>query len=297
MKELSQKHFSDRVMSVFIVIFVMACLVVCVGPFLNIIALSLSSNEAIVSQKVFLLPVDFTLNTYKNVLMDASISRSFLYTVTLTLVYTAISLFMTVCAAYPLTRKTLKGRSFFLILILVTMYFSGGIIPDYLLVSRLNLTDTMWSLILPSMISVFNLLVLKSFFTSTIPESLLESAKIDGCSDIGILIKIVLPLSLPVLATLCLFYAVWRWNTFQDARFYINDTKQFPLQLKLYLLFFESSSTDASLLLSEGNSYTASVPEAIKAACVVVATVPILLVYPWLQKYFVSGMTIGAVKG
>lgn len=284
---------ANRTFDIVVFILVLLSVLTCVIPFLYIIALSFSSNAAIVAQQVTLVPVGFNLQTYQTVLSDMSMVYSLGYSVVLTAVYTVMSMAVTILAAYPLTKKRLKGRSLFLGLIMFTMYFSGGLIPDYILVKNLNMLNTVWSLILPGLLSVYNMIILKSFFQS-IPESLEEAAELDGCTEIGILVRIVLPLSLPSIATLSLFYAVGRWNGFMDALFYITKPSLYPIQLKLYQLINVSQSTTSQL---EGSIGANVPPEGIKAASVMFATVPILLVYPWLQKYFVSGVMIGAVKG
>lgn len=273
-------------------LFTLIFVLICIIPFVSVIATSLSSNNAIISQRVTLWPVGFNLEAYKTVFTDNAMIESLFYTILITLIYTGLSLLLTICVAYPLTKKALKGRNIFLFIIIITMYFSGGIIPDYILVKNLNLLDTSGALILPGLISVYNMIILKSFFTS-IPSSLMEAAEIDGCTDIGVLLKIVLPLSLPILATLSLFYAVWRWNNFQDALFYISKPSLYPIQLKLYQIISISQGADVT---SAENIQNAVTPEALKAASVMFATIPILIVYPWLQKYFVSGVMIGAVK-
>lgn len=290
---MKKYNVKDRIFdsSVFIVIGI--AVILCIIPFMNIISVSLSSNSAIVSQKVTIFPIEASINTYKNILHDMSMLYSLGYSVVLTIVYTLLSMIVTILAAYPLTKKDLKGRSFFLMLIMFTMYFSGGLIPDYILIKNLKLLNTPWSLILPGLMSVYNMIILKSFFQS-LPDSLGEAAEIDGCSQWGILIKIVLPLSLPSIATLSLFYAVHRWNTFMDALFYITKPKLYPIQLKLYQIISISNQLDTS---AEGGSGANITPEGLKAASVMFATIPILLVYPWLQKYFVSGVMVGAVKG
>lgn len=288
-----KRSVANRTFDTVVFVLVLLSVLVCVIPFLYIIALSFSSNSAIVSQQVTLLPVGFNLTTYQTVFSDMSMVYSLWYSVALTAVYTVMSMAVTILAAYPLTKKRLKGRSLFLGLIMFTMYFSGGLIPDYILVKNLNMLNSVWSLILPGLLSVYNMIILKSFFQS-IPESLEEAAELDGCTEIGILTRIVLPLSLPSIATLSLFYAVGRWNGFMDALFYITKPSLYPIQLKLYQLINVSQSTTSQLEGSIGQNIP---PEGIKAASVMFATVPILLVYPWLQKYFVSGVMIGAVKG
>jgi putative aldouronate transport system permease protein len=283
-----------RLSDVIIMFIVSVALLICLLPFLHIIAISLSSKHAVLSNQVTILPQGWDFHAYEIVFTDSRMLWSMGLTILLTVVYTVISMVMSICAAYPLTKERLKGRAFFMLLIVFTMFFSGGLIPDYLLVKELGLLDSMFSLIVPGMISAFNLIILRTFFTS-IPASLEESAQLDGCSHIGTLLRIILPLSLPVLATLSLFYAVSRWNGYMDALFYITDADLYPIQLKLYQIVMNSMVTD--LTAQEGAAQLDVVPEGIKAASIMFATAPILIVYPWLQRYFVSGMMIGAVKG
>ncbi|WP_376775340.1 carbohydrate ABC transporter permease [Cohnella nanjingensis] len=283
-----------NVADIVMIFFLTGVAITCLVPFLYMIALSLSSNNAIISQKVTLWPVEFTLETYKTILSDTEMIYTLGYTIVLTVLYTFACMFLTICAAYPLTKKRLKGRNTILTLMIFTMYFGGGLIPTYILVKNLALTNTMMGLILPGAMSVFNMIILKTFFTE-LPENLEESAAIDGCNDLGILVRIVLPLSLPAIATLSLFYAVDRWNGFQDALFYITDKHLFPMQLKLYQIISANQQLDTQQ--GEGSVGAYIVPESLKAASVMFATVPILLVYPKLQKYFVDGVMTGAIKG
>lgn len=283
---------TDRIFDAVIYVIITLSVLTCIIPFLHIIALSFSSNEAVIAQKVTVFPLEFNYEAYKRVFTDMSMIRSLFLTVGVTLLFSALGMFLIICCAYPLTKKRLKGRKLMSMICIFTLYFSGGIIPGYILVSRLKLLNTIWSLILPVAFSAYNMIILKNFFLS-IPESLEESAYLDGCSDVDILIRIIMPLSTPALVTLTMFYAVGRWNTFQDALFYINKSKLYPLQLKLNMIVSASVSNES---LGE-TSGTQIVPEVLKAACVVFATLPILVVYPWLQKYFVSGIMVGAVKG
>ncbi|WP_145036473.1 carbohydrate ABC transporter permease [Paenibacillus sp. Y412MC10] len=278
-----------------IIVFIVALSFTCIIPFLYMIALSFSSNEAIISQKVGLWPVDFTAETYKTILSDMDMLYTLGYSIVLTIFYTLVCMFLTICAAYPLTKKRLKGRNFILTALVFTMYFSGGLIPSYILVKNLGMMNSVWSLVLPGAMSVFNMIILKTFF-SNLPESLEESAAIDGCSDLGILIKIVLPLSLPSIATISLFYAVDRWNGFQDALFYITKKELYPMQMKLYQIISANQQLD-SQQGGEGSVGSYIVPESLKAASVMFTTIPILLIYPKLQKYFVDGVMTGAIKG
>lgn len=281
----------DYLMIFTVLIVVLLCLI----PMLNVASMSLSSREAILNNKVWIWPVDFSLSSYKSVFADNNMVYSLIYSAILTIGCTVYQLAMTILCAYPLTKKNLKGRKFFMTLIIITMYFSGGMIPDYLLIKNLDLLNKVWCLILPGSIVVFNMIILKSFFMN-IPESLEESAFLDGASEWVILTRIVLPLSTPVLATLALFYAVGRWNGFMDALMYITDARLEPIQLKLYKIIYNNSSLE--IAQTEGARMDASTtPESIKAACVMFSTVPILMIYPWLQKYFISGIMVGAVKG
>lgn len=285
---------NDKIINACIITVVTFASFLCLVPILHLVSISLSSNAAILSNQVTLFPVEWSTLAYQTVLKDVKMFKSLLFTILLVVLFTLICMVMTICAAYPLTKNRLKGRNFFLLMILFTMFFSGGLIPEYLLVKSLKLTNTIWALVLPGMVNAFYLIILKSFFTS-IPEELEESARMDGSSHFGTLIRIVLPLSMPVLATLSLFYAVGRWNAFMDALFYITNQDLYPIQLKLYQLVISNQMSDS--MATEGMSATAPIPESLKAASIMFATVPILLVYPWLQRYFISGMMIGAVKG
>ncbi|GGN96297.1 carbohydrate ABC transporter permease [Saccharibacillus kuerlensis] len=290
MSERTSNRIFDTVNITFVSLFVIFCL----APFVHTIAVSLSSNRAITSGEVTLWPVEFNWDAYVQVFSDQSMLNSLGFTVILTLATTLLCMLFTIAAAYPLTKGRLKGRKFFMYMIIITMFFSGGIIPEYLLIRDLNMINTVWALILPGLVSPFNLIILISFFKN-IPPSLEESAEIDGSSFINTLLRIVLPLSLPVMATLALFYAVGRWNGFQDALMYVTDPQIYPLQLKLFQMVQNNMVTELTQM--EGANRAALTPEALKAATVIFATVPILCVYPWLQKYFVSGVMLGAVKG
>ena len=288
-----KQGLANRSADALIYLVLAAFLVVTLVPFLHIAAMSFSSNGPILSGHVTIIPIDFNLEAYKVVMTDSQVMQSLLFTIELTVVYTLFSLIMTICCAYPLTKSYLRGYKFIMLMIVVTMFFSGGIIPEYMLVKQLNLLNTMWVMIVPGLISPFYMIIMRSFFKN-IPDGIEESAQIDGCSHIGILLRIVLPLSLPVIATLSLFYAVHRWNGFMDSLLFITDTDLYPMQLRLYNIIMNASGAFTE---QEGMTDAQILPESIKSANIVFATVPILLAYPWLQKYFVSGMTLGSVKG
>ncbi|WP_068786201.1 carbohydrate ABC transporter permease [Paenibacillus phocaensis] len=266
---------------------------VCLLPFLHVVAKSLSEDAFVIANKVFLWPEGFTLEAYSKIFADASILRSLYVSVVVTILFTVLGMIITICAAYPLSRKQLKGRTTLTFLFMFTLYFTGGIIPEYMLISQLGMLDTWSALILPQAFSAFNLLIMKTAISSSIPVSLEESARIDGAGHFRILWSIVLPLSKPILATLSLFYAVGRWNAYQDALFYIKQRVDLrPLQLKLYYLVIQASES----FQLEATQVSLSNPEVLKASCVVFATLPILCVYPFIQKYFVQGVMLGAVK-
>lgn len=282
--------------------YVIACICliavfVCLFPMLNVLASSLSSSEHLIRNDVFLMPKGWNVDAYKTVLSQSKYTHSLLWTAELTVICTVLSLTLTICTAYPLIYKNLRGGRLINIIILFTMYFSAGTIPGYILLNNLNMLNTPWALIIPNCISVFNVIILRSFFFS-VPDSLREAADIDGAGPLRILITVYLPLSLPSLATLALFYAVGRWNGFSDALMYLKKShadKYHPIQLLLYNIF-KNATQKADAAVQEG-TFDAGVSKTIQMASVIFATVPILLVYPWLQRYFVTGVTIGAVKG
>ncbi|WOO35465.1 carbohydrate ABC transporter permease [Anaerocolumna sp. AGMB13020] len=265
---------------------------VCLIPLLSVLARSLSSPEALIRNKVLLIPVGFNLEAYKTVLVDAKYIWSIAWTAILAVVFTIVSMLMTVLCAYPLIYDNLKGKAFFNTVIILTMYFNAGAIPSYLLIKDINLLNTPLVLIIPGCLSVFNMIIMRSFFYG-IPDSLRESAQIDGAGFLQVLVKIYLPLSTPVIATLSLFYAVGRWNGFSDALMYMNNRKFYPIQLLLYNIL--NNMMQVEVATQEGFS-APGLSETLKAATVIFATVPILLVYPWLQKYFIAGVTLGAIK-
>lgn len=267
-------------------------IVICILPLLNVLARSLSSADALIKNEVLIFPVGFNIEAYQKILSDSKYVWSLAWTAMLTLVATMVSMTMTTLCAYPLIYDNFKGKKFFNTFIILTMYFNAGVIPSYLLIKDLNLLNNPLVLILPGCLSVFNMIIMRSFLYA-IPDSLRESAQIDGAGFVQILIKIYLPLSTPVIATLSLFYAVGRWNGFSDALMFMNDKRFYPIQLLLYNIL--NNMMQVEVATQEGFS-APGLSETLKAATVMFATVPILLVYPWLQRYFISGVTLGAVK-
>ena len=288
------KSKSTKAGDIVIVLICLLLIFICLVPMLNVLARSLSSSNYLIRNEVILWPKGWNIDAYKTVLSNAKYVHSLWYTALLTVFCTILSLTMTVICAYPLTYDQLKGGKVINGVILFTMYFSAGTIPHYLLLNRLGMLETVWVLIIPSCLSVYNMIIMRSSFYG-VPESLREAAEIDGAGPIRTLVKVYLPLSKPVLATLALFYAVGRWNGFSDALLYIKKREDlYPIQLYLYNILQNTTSTEVAT--QEGFS-NPGLSETLKMATVMFATVPILVVYPWLQRYFVAGVTIGAVKG
>lgn len=277
----------------FIILGIIGIVMIC--PFLYIVAGSFATEAELTRRSFFIIPETFTLDAYKYIFSTSTFTRSILVSIGVTLVGTLVCLFFTFSMAYPLSRKHLMGRSVLMNLIVFSMLFSGGMIPTYIVVKSLGLLDSYWALILPVAINPFNLIIVKTFFQN-IPIELEEAAKIDGCSEIGIFWRIMLPLSKPVLATFALFYAVFIWNDFFSALLYISDSTKWPVQVLLQqiIILSQASLGDAA---QAGSTYVEPPDQSLKLAVVVVATLPILVVYPFLQKHFAKGMLLGSVKG
>ena len=280
-----------KIVTISVVVIIAAC---CLFPFLHILAISFSNKTAVIRGDVLLWPVNFDLSAYKAVFTNKELMDSMWFSLLLTVVYTVFALAMTILCAYPLSRPGLKFKSPILLYILFTMYFSGGMIPSYLNIKSLGLLDTFWVLVFPTVLSTYNMILMKSFFQS-MPRELEESAYVDGANDLVVLIKIVLPLSKAMLATIALFYAVSRWNGFMDAILYINDESMYTIQLRLRQLI--QSSQVSSMMEEIPEMKDDLVAETIKAGCMVFSMIPVMIIYPWLQKYFVKGVMIGSVKG
>ncbi|CAH1190359.1 L-arabinose transport system permease protein AraQ [Paenibacillus auburnensis] len=290
---MTKRTKGDLVLDTAVYFFLILLGVIMLLPLINVLSKAVSAEWAITSGKVGILPVGFQLDTMKEVISSSTFIRAFGVSVGVTVVGTIISILMTALTAYPLSKR-LPGIPFIMVLFIFTMLFSGGLIPNYLLMRQLHLINNLWVLILPGMISVFNLLVIKSYYES-LPEALEESARIDGAKTYTILFRIILPLSMPVIATIALFYAVGFWNDYFGPMIYINDTALKTLQLYLQDVVMDASAANA--VNKSVDDLMNMSPEGIRAATVVASTVPILFVYPFLQKYFIKGVLIGSVKG
>ncbi|NQX47968.1 carbohydrate ABC transporter permease [Paenibacillus tritici] len=264
----------------------------CLLPFLYVVAVSVTPESEVLRRGIVIIPETFTFLAYKEVFISHGIGQAYKITLFRTIVGTLLNVFFTVIAAYPLSKKYLPGRSPFLLFIVFTMMFGGGLIPTYLLVRSLGLLNSPWVLIIPQLISAFNLVIIKGFFEQ-LPAEIEESARVDGASELQSLWRIILPLSLPVLSTISLFYAVGHWNSYFDAIVYINDSSLMPLQVILRNILLNVATQSADSLANSGAVSTF----AVQMAAVVVTTVPILIVYPFMQKHFTKGVLLGSVKG
>ena len=266
-------------------------------PFVYIIGASFATEYEIATRPMFIIPENVSTAAYEFIFSSNKILRGFGNSIFITVCGTAINLFFTVTMAYALSKTRLRGRNFFLNMVIISMFFSGGMIPGYIVVANiLNLKNTYWSVLLPGAISAYNMMIVKNFFQS-IPQELEESASMDGCTDMGVLWKIVLPLSLPVLATFGLFYAVGHWNAYFGAMIYMKTAKEkWPLQVLLRELIILSSGS-AGDMNNLDPEFVQPPEQSVKMAVIVVSTVPIMCVYPFLQKYFVKGVMVGALKG
>lgn len=295
MKKTKMKHsWNDRIFTFIVYLVVTLLTVLCIAPFLHLLAVSVSGTEAVLRGEVFLVPKDFSMEVYHTIIENGTLVKSMFRTIILTVIYVIVAMIVTIMCAYPLSEPGLKGKKFLVPIIMFTMYFSGGLIPGYLLINALGLIDSYWSLILPCAISTYNMIVLRSFFSS-VPVALREAAFIDGAGDFTILTKVILPLSKPALATITLFYAVSRWNTMQDALLYISDPSKAVLQVRLKQMIQNSSAINELL---EGASASVATPvQTARAGAMMFSLIPIIVIYPFLQKYFVKGTMIGSVKG
>ncbi|MEE0134476.1 MAG: carbohydrate ABC transporter permease [Blautia stercoris] len=277
-----------QVINTIIMIFV---IFITLYPFVYLVAQSFSSDAAASAGKVTFYPIGFNVNTYKYILRDNQFFRYYGNTIFYTVVGTFISVACTALIAYPLSKPRLRLNKVITPLVVFTMYFAGGMIPNYIVITQwLGLQDSMWSIILPNAISTFNLLVMKSFFAG-LPEELEEAAAIDGMNTYQIFLKIIIPLSKPIIATMCLFYMVTMWNEWFTPMLYLDSKDKWPVALYVRQLVEGANNTEI------GSSDASSVQATLKSATMVLTSIPIICVYPFVQKYFVQGMTIGAVKG
>lgn len=268
-------------------------------PIMNIIACSISDPNQVMQGKVMFLPKGISWAAYRAVLSDDKIVSGYANTILYTAATTVLGVLVTVMCAYPLSRKDMKGRNILMFMVTFTMLFNGGIVPNYLLIRDLGLINNRWALILPGLISAYDIIVARTFFQTTIPDDLLEAAKLDGCSNTKFILSIVLPLSKAILAVLSLYFIVANWNAWFNAYLYMNDANKYPLQLVLKEILLANSmpSGDVGAVADSSGVRMDALSEVIKYASILVACVPIWCIYPFAQKYFVKGVMIGAIKG
>lgn len=291
-----KESFLDRIFVSLVYLFLVVVLIVILFPLIHIVSASFSSPSAVTSGRVWLWPVEFTLIGYEAVFRNAEIWVGFGNSLFYTVFGTLLNVAFTVMIAYPLSRKTFYGRNIIMLLLVFTMFFDGGLIPNYLLVKSLGLLDTRWAMILPGAFAVFQVIIARTFFQS-LPGELAEAAEMDGCSDMKFFLRIVIPLSKPILAVMFLMYAVGHWNAYFNALIYLKDSSMFPLQIFLRnLLILNSENSDMykdvnNLLLQQG------LKDLLKYSLIVVSSAPVLIIYPFVQKHFVKGVMIGSLKG
>ncbi|OAS22101.1 carbohydrate ABC transporter permease [Paenibacillus oryzisoli] len=288
-----RKSFGEKVFDVSNVSFLILITVAAMLPILYVIAGSFSSSNALIHNRVFLWPVEATFDNFKLVANNSTFWKAGWMTVQIVVIGTTVNMVLTMITAYPLSKMDLKGRKYFMLLIIFTMIFSAPIIPSYLLVKNLYLLNSIWALILPGAISAFNMILCITFFR-TVPDDLFDAARVDGMSEYGMVWRIVLPLSMPIVMTLLLFYAVGHWNNYFGPLLFINDRNKQTLQMYLYSLIANGDSDSTAGAAAEGGIKLS--PVAIQMATIVLATVPVVLIYPFLQKHFVKGALLGSVK-
>lgn len=295
-EKVIQGSADDRRFNLIIYLIAAVIIVLVLYPLVFVVSASFSNPAKVLGGEVWLLPKGFTLEAYSNILHNDKIWIGYRNTILYTAVGTVINIAMTLLAAYPLSRPDLPGRKLLMLIVTLTMFFSGGLIPGYLLVKELGMVDTMWALIVPGAISTYNLIVMRTYFQSSIPWELQEAAHIDGCSNWRLLLSIILPLSKPIIAVMVLFYAVGHWNSFFNALIYIRSEDKYPLQLVLreILMISQSSGEDGG---NVGMEDRILLSESIKYAVIIVSSLPVLVLYPFVQKHFVKGVMIGSIKG
>ena len=268
-------------------------------PLIYIVSASFSSTAAVMANRVWLWPVEPSLKGYEAVFNNKDILTGFGNSIFYTLAGTFVNLVVTLAAAYPLSRRDLRPRNFIMLVFSFTMFFAGGMIPSYLLVSNLGMLNTRWSVILPGALNVYNMIIARQFFASNIPTELLEASQLDGCSDFQFIFRVVVPLSGAIVAVLGLFFAVGHWNAYYSALLYIGDRKKYPLQVFLREILIQNT-IDASMTGSvslEDEVVKQGLEDLLKYSLIIVASVPVLIIYPFVQKYFVKGVMIGSIKG
>lgn len=293
---LPRKIRDDRVFDWMNYTLLAIILLVIIYPLIFVASASISDPNEVISGQMWLWPKGITFIGYERILQNEQILNGFINTVFYTTLGTSINLVMTILAAYPLSRKDLPGKNAVMVLLVITMFFSGGLIPSFLLVKKLGMLNTVWALVIPGAVSVWNIIIMRTFFQHTIPVEIQEASMIDGITDFQMLMKIILPLSMPIIAVMTLFYSVGHWNSFFNALIYLNDSKRFPLQLVLREILIQGQMDEMG---GSAEAITQKIlyAQTIKYGVIIVANLPVLMLYPLLQKHFTKGIMIGALKG
>ena len=292
-----QFSMEDKILYSIVTVVLTVFTILVAYPMIYVLSSSFSSGTAISSGQVILWPVDLSLEGYKAVFSHRYIVPAYRNTIFYTVAGTIINLAVTLTCAYPLSRKDFPLRKFFMGLFLFTMFFSGGLIPTYILISNLGFVNTIWAMLIPGALSVYNMILVRTFLTGNIPLELLEASQIDGCSDSKYFTAVLLPLSKPVIAVITLYYAVGHWNSYFNAMIYLNDMELYPLQLILRQILVASQINLSDMVDVESMVAKQGLADILKYALIVVSTVPILCMYPFIQRYFIKGVMIGSVKG
>lgn len=288
---------SDQIFNIVNYTLLTVVMIIVLYPLIYVLSASFSTPYAVTSGQVWLYPVDFSLVGYETVFRNPDIVSGYLNSIFITVAGTLVSLIVTVMAAYPLSVRDFKGRNFFMALYTFTMMFSGGLIPSFLWIQQLHMYNTYWALILPSALSVYNMIIARTFFQSSIPHDLYESASLDGCSDIRYMLSIVIPLSKPILAVLVMYYGVGLWNSYFNALIYLADKSKMPLQVVLRNIILQNQIDPSTMVDVDAMLKKQGLSELLKYSLIVVSSVPMLILYPFIQKHFVKGVMIGALKG
>lgn len=297
LNSFSRQSRGDKIFNVINGLLIAVVLIMIIYPLWFVIIASVSDPAKVLGGQVILMPRKFTLEGYRMVFRDPMIMTGYRNTLFYTVTGTAINLVMTILAAYPLSRKDWVGRGFFMGVLMFTMFFSGGIIPTYLMMNSLGMINTVWAMILPGAVSVYNTIIMRTFFVNSIPPELQEAAQVDGCSNTRLLLQIVLPLSKQILAVMVLFYGVAHWNAFFNALIYLTESKRYPLQLVLRSILIQNTASQDMLGDLDTMGSRVMMAETIKYALIIVSTLPMMVLYPFLQRFFEKGVMVGAVKG
>lgn len=288
---------SDKAFDVVNAFLMLLVLLVILYPLWFVLIASVSDPSSVIGGSVLLLPKGFSWEAYRMVFRDSMIMTGYRNTLLYTLLGTSINVAMTILAAYPLSRKDWVGRGFFMAFVMFTIFFNGGIIPTYLVMSNLGVINTIWAVVLPGAVSVYNTIVMRTFFIHSIPMELQEAAQADGCSNTRLLLQIILPLSKPILAVITLFYGVAHWNAFFNALIYLTESDRYPLQLVLRSILIQNTASQDMLGEVETIGNRVMLAETIKYALIIVSTLPMMILYPFMQRFFEKGVMVGALKG